>query len=160
VRDLQAQLEDARKDLSRAEANWQYWETRVGEIMAAAAPPAEPSDDPLAHANRVGHAAYLQANRAAMAAMGTPQRARRPKGHGGLAARSEVTCEECIKVGATPTESWLIHNDPCPIDAPEIPDDDEVEWLKNHRSEAGRYQPVRAGATITRRTDNAIVTVR
>jgi hypothetical protein len=110
VRDLEAQLGQARRDLTRSAANLDYWEGAVAEVMTAAAPP--PSDDPMAQANRMAHAAFVEATRAGWEAVqaGTPQRARRPKGHGGHAVRSEGSCVECEKVGATPEEAFAIHH--------------------------------------------------
>lgn len=72
------------------------------------------SDDPdmLSDTKRMLAEARVDAMLAQRSAQGP---ARRPKGHGGLAVRSEVTCADCIKVGATPEQSFLIHQDP---DAP------------------------------------------
>jgi hypothetical protein len=72
-------------------------------------------DDLLAPARRA-HREFVEATRAQMseAAAG---RARPPFARGGgVAVRSEeVTCKECIAVGASPEQSYLIHADP---DAP------------------------------------------
>ena len=109
VLDLEAQLEQARRDLSRSQGNLEHWENAVAEITAAAAPPL--SDDPMAVAGRQAHAAFVEATRAALTAMqtGTPRQARRP--FGGEARRSEY-CVHCIDQGVSDEDSYLLHSDP------------------------------------------------
>ena len=112
VRDLEAQLESARGRLSRAAANLDHWSAEVDAIHTAVARRSSAEGDLLAGA-KAAHREFAAATRAAITAMeaGTPRQARRPFGN---AVRSDqpVTCRECIKVGASPAESFLLHRDP------------------------------------------------
>jgi hypothetical protein len=101
------------------------------------------SQDPVTAAvqrTREVHREFARNTRAALSGTVTGQR---PKGGGGSIARSEHFCAECVKQGATPDESFLIHNDPDsvlaadPLPVP-VPDDD------NERRSAGdRYAEIR-----------------
>lgn len=90
---------------------------QAAELMA---PPRERAVDAVESASRHAHDEFVAVTRARMAAAasGAPQRERRPfAGRGGVAVRSDqpVTCPDCITIGATPEQSYLIHADP---DAP------------------------------------------
>lgn len=111
IADLAEQLARAQQDHERIEANLAYYDRVVGEIQAAAAPP--PSDDPLAVAGRRAHAEFVEATRAAFAAVqaGTPRRERRPFA-GGVAVRSHLECVHCQRENVDPETSALLHLDP------------------------------------------------
>lgn len=83
------------------------------------APQREQAADPLDAASRHAHDVFVAATRAMLA---DAQAGRRPAprpfaGRGGVAVRSDqpVTCPDCVKCGATPEQSYMIHADP---DAP------------------------------------------
>jgi ribonuclease E len=101
------------------------------------------SGDLLAPA-RAAHAEYVRASRAAWQAAqaGAPRRARRPFA-GGAAVRSDqpVTCPHCRQAGATPEESFLIHQDPAPARAPAVPGEAERDWLSDREASAERRSP-------------------
>ena len=80
----------------------------------AMSPPSRRDPDPLEAVNRVGHAAYVEASRAAVAAVraGTRRPERRPFAGRGSAVRSEVTCGGCKAEGIDPDTSFLLHSDP------------------------------------------------
>jgi hypothetical protein len=94
---------------------------QIDAAAEAIAPPERRDLDPLEAAAQRAHAAFAEHTRALVAAAEARQARRpaaRPFAGRGLAVRSEVTCAECIKVGATPEQSVLIHQDPdAPIEA-------------------------------------------
>jgi hypothetical protein len=106
VRHLEEQLETARGVLHRAAGEYVDWQEQA-EIVTATASRSAPHDL-LAGARE----ALTDHQVRQMAAQRSQAPGRHPKGHGGLARRSEVTCHECIAAGASPEESWLIHQDP------------------------------------------------
>jgi hypothetical protein len=71
---------------------------------------------------------------------------------GGAAVRSEVTCEECIKVGASPDESFIIHSDPSPLPVPDgwVPEDGNPYLARGHYD----------ASDIVRGTEGAIMGLR
>ncbi len=71
----------------------------------------------------------------------------------GLAARSgggDVPCQDCLNMGATPEESFLIHNDPQPMT---VPDDGERSAPQRVRTGRGTFEYDRDYGEITRITD-------
>jgi hypothetical protein len=110
------------------------------------------SDDPMEQARRRAHQAFAEITRAKVAVRvaGVPQQAPRPFAGRGSVTRSEpVTCKLCIKYGATPEQSFLIHADPSPEPVPAIPSEDERDWLNSLES-AERRTPGRRYAEISR----------
>jgi hypothetical protein len=121
VTDLENQLETARGRLGRATENLAHWSQAADEIMATAR---RTSGDPMEQASRRAHQAFAEVTRAKIAARaaGAPQQAPRPfAGRGSVTRSQPVTCKLCIKYGATPEQSFLIHADPSPEPVPAIP---------------------------------------
>jgi len=109
VNDLRSRLADAEERLARAAGALVDFETEADQVLAASARRSQ-TPDMLAEAKRV--AAELRVEQLLAARSQAP--GRRPKGHGGNAVRADqpVTCQECIAAGASPAESFLIHQDP------------------------------------------------
>ena len=124
-RDLADQLRRAEVKRDRARDNLEFFAARAQETreLVSRSAPADPVSATLARAREV-HREFARNTRSALsdAALG-----RRPKG-GGYAVRSDqpVTCPDCIAAGATPDESFLLHNDPDPVP---VPDGAEAERL-------------------------------
>jgi hypothetical protein len=148
VRALEDELAEARKVLHRCAEEYVGWQEQAEQVTATAARSA-PHD--LLGPAKAAHQEFVSATRAKVAAMGTgaPQRtSRRP--FGGEASRSEpVTCKMCLKYGATPEQSFLIHNDPAPEPAPAVPSEDERAWLDSF-DHAERRTPGRRYPEISR----------
>lgn len=91
---------------------------QIDAASEAIAPPEQRDLDPLEAAAQRAHATFVEVTRARMAEAEAGVRRSGPRpfagGHG-VAVRSEVTCTECVMVGANPQESFLLHADP---DAP------------------------------------------
>ena len=111
ARAVMAKIERRRESRARAQ---RFQAEQVTAVSRAQVPA-----DPLEAAQRRAHEAFAAATRhqLAEAATGTPQRERRPFA-GGVAVRSEVTCQHCYEVGATAEESFLLHQDPSPPPVP------------------------------------------
>lgn len=102
---------------------------QLADAQAAITPQQERVTDPLEAASRHAHQVFVEATRAKMAAAQAGLPAPRPFGspsRGGVAVRSEVTCSGCLDVGASPEESFLIHQDPEPPRIPAVIDDAEL----------------------------------
>ncbi len=79
------------------------------EIMA---PPQRRDLDGVEAASRHAHQVFAEVTRARMAEAQAGRPGPRPfAGRGGLAVRTEVRCPDCLAVGATPDESFLLHSD-------------------------------------------------
>lgn len=89
---------------------------RIAEAGAMIAPPHEQRQpDAVESATRAAHDEFRRVTAEMMAGKRpVPARGRRPfAGRGSVAVRSEVvTCQDCITVGASPDESFLLHSDP------------------------------------------------
>lgn len=103
------------------------------------APQREQAADPLEAASRNAHALFVEVTRQRMAdaAAGRGPGPRPFTGRGSVAVRSDqpVTCPHCIKYGATPEQSFLIHSDPSPR-TPPAASEAEQAWINDQ--EAGR----------------------
>jgi hypothetical protein len=92
---------------------------QLADAQSMISPDAGRELDPVAQAGRHAHQLFVEATRAKMAAARDGGPVVRPFGSASRAAaavRAEtVTCHDCIDVGATPEQSYLIHVDP---DAP------------------------------------------
>jgi hypothetical protein len=110
---------------------------QLGEATdMATPPPAQRAEDPVEAAASRAHQVFVEVTRQMLAdaEAGRPRRERRPfAGRGGLAVRAEeVTCPDCLAVGADAEESFLIHHsdaDGNPLSAPQdvpvtVPGDD------------------------------------
>jgi hypothetical protein len=146
VRECEARLEEARGRLSRAAGNLEHWTAAAEEVRTAVAQRSDTNDliGP-AKAMLAGHQEFVSATRAAVAALGSgAPRQRRP--FGGVARRSEVTCHECIKAGASPEESFLLHADPDAATESEMVGLSEMTvaaWGRQDQAERhGRYAEV------------------
>jgi hypothetical protein len=100
VRQLQRQQHSLREQLAEAQD-------------AATPPTRRREEDPVEAATRHAHQVFVEVTRARMAAAETRVPERRPfAGRGALAVRAEeVTCPDCLQVGADAAESFLIHHD-------------------------------------------------
>lgn len=141
--------------------------TQIEEASAAIAPGQQRAPDMYEQAGRTAHQAFAEATRARMdaAQSGRPApRAPRPFGSVSRGAAAEqLMCARCVEVGATPEQSYLIHQDP---DAPAVvelaeaeaelaaaeaelaaaeADLTEEEAAEYARETGQRYQPARAG---------------
>jgi hypothetical protein len=103
VRDLEAQLEKARHKRSMARSNIEFWAGRLEPLSASAQRFRTPSD-PVEAAQYLAHEAFKETTRAAVRSAG------RPKGAGDAVRSEPVTCPECLKLDATPEESFAIHH--------------------------------------------------
>jgi hypothetical protein len=105
-RDLADQLRRAEAKRARAQDDIRFWGERL-EPVTQAAQRARIPDDPAAAAVYFAHKRFVEATQA----MRAEARAARPKGRG-FAARNEsvITCPACLKLGASPEESFLIHH--------------------------------------------------
>ncbi len=97
---------------------------QIAEASEAISPPERRDPDPLEAASRRAHEVFREVTRQRWAEAQGRAPAPRPfgspsRGGAGVAVRSEpVTCPECLKCGATPEQSFLIHQDPdAPIEA-------------------------------------------
>jgi hypothetical protein len=106
VADLEARLAVARERFRSAAESVVDFGTAADEVLNASARRSSP--DLLQGAREVLTDYQIRQ----MAAQRSQAPGRHPKGRGGRAVRSEVTCRECIAAGATAEESWLIHQDP------------------------------------------------
>jgi hypothetical protein len=97
--------------LQRRQASLQQ---QVDAANEAIAPPERRDLDPLEAAAQRAHAAFAEVTRARMAELEAGVRRSRPRPFAGrgVAVRSEVTCRDCIAVGASADESFLLHRDP------------------------------------------------
>jgi hypothetical protein len=108
---------------------------QIAEAQEAISPPQARPLDGVESASRHAHDVFVEVTRQRMAAA-QDGRVVRPFGsRGGAAVRSEVTCEDCIAIGATPEQSWMIHADP---DAPAGVALPEAELAESGGREAGR----------------------
>jgi hypothetical protein len=106
VADLETQLQAARARLHQAAESLVDWSAQADEVLSVSAQRSR-APDVLADAKRALADARVDARLAAL----SQAPARRPKGPGGHVRRSEpVTCADCIKYGATPEESFVIHH--------------------------------------------------
>lgn len=106
---------------------------QIAQAQEAIAPPSQRDPDPFESAAQRAHQAFVEVTRAKMA----DAQARRPEprpfaSRGGVAVPGEITCPDCIKYGASETESWLIHSDPAPDPVPE-------EWEPAERRAYSEY---------------------
>lgn len=137
VADLESQLEAARGRLNRAAENLVTWSDAADEVHRASVQRSS-RPDLLGPAKQVLAEQRVERMLAERAAH--PQQARRPKDRGGVAVRSDqpVTCKDCLKYGATPEQSFLIHSDPAPEPVPAIPSEEERDWLNSLQGQAER----------------------
>ena len=99
---------------------------------------------------------YQAQLRAEAAAQRAVRSAGRPKGRGAAVRGEHVDCAKCREAGATPEESFLIHNDPDPVPLPPSgPADAEWSQPVAERHQDDYFQP-----EIVRGVDDAIVSVR
>jgi hypothetical protein len=126
VRDLAGKLEKATARRDRALESVQFLSRRMDEITGLAQRSAPP--DMLAPAREAlkAHREYVQASRAAWQAVQSGTPGRPPFARGGVAVRSEeeVTCPECIAMGADPQESFWIHHSDADGNPLSVPNDD------------------------------------
>jgi hypothetical protein len=122
--DLTAKLDAVRGRLRQAAEALVDWSATADDVLSATAQRSH-TPDLLAPARE----ALTDHQIRQMAAVRSQAPGRRPFGHGGHARRSEVTCHECLKVGASAEESWLIHNDPCPPEVPDFPSEAELDMF-------------------------------
>jgi hypothetical protein len=54
----------------------------------------------------------------------------------------------CLKYGATPEQSFLIHQDPSPAPVPAVPSEDEREWIDSFRGGQPAWQAERYGMAV------------
>jgi len=122
VNDLEVRLAGARERLRAAAESVVDFGAAADEVLNASARRSSP--DLLQGAREA--LTDVQLRQMAVARSG---RERPPFAHGGHAARSEpVTCSECIKLGATPEESFVLHSVlGRPLEADEVPDQDKAE---------------------------------
>jgi hypothetical protein len=133
---------------------------QLADTSALVSPQREAPGDPLEETTRRAHRAYVEATRAQLAGDSTPV-ARRPFA-GGDAARSEqVTCPECLAIGADSAESFAIHHMTADGDLLSAPAPDVGTGLPGpayQGGDAGRYESVArwpvsydgSGAEVTR----------
>jgi hypothetical protein len=112
VRDLEAQLREAREVLSRAEGNVAVWSGQVEELQADVARRSSVEGDLLSPAKQA-HQEFVQATRAAFEAVqaGKPRQVSRPF-RGGEVVRSHLECIYCQREHVDPETSALLHLDP------------------------------------------------
>lgn len=101
--------------LERRAGSLQRQIREASEAMAPQRTPEDPLEAASRRARQAGHEAFREVTRQRMTE--AEAGVRRPPFFAGrgVAVRSEVTCADCIKYGATPEQSFLIHQDP---DAP------------------------------------------
>jgi hypothetical protein len=121
-RDLEAELAKWQRKRDNASSNIEFWAARMAQVTEQVQRSADV--DPAAAAvqrAREVHREFARNTRQALSGVAT---GRRPKGRGSAVVRSDqpVSCQDCIDVGATPEESFLLHSDPQPV---RVPDDAE-----------------------------------
>jgi len=138
VQALEDQLAEARKVLHRCAEQYVGWQEQAEVVQAAASRSA--THDLPSEAKRVAAEHRVDQMLAQRSAQGP---ARRPKGHGGLARRSDqpVRCQHCRDVGASPEESWLLHNDPDSQIETELVDLSEQALVAFGRETGAPYRP-------------------
>jgi len=107
-RDALDQLRKADRAVARAQSNIEFWSARLEPVTQVAQRSRVPSD-PVEAAQWHAHEVF----RARTSALRTEAREvsrSRPKGSGGVVRNEPVTCPHCLAVGATPTESFLLHH--------------------------------------------------
>ena len=89
---------------------------QIADTAAMVAPPQERQPDGLEAASRTAHEIFREITRQRMAdaQAGRTSRARRPFASVSRSSSGdgEVTCTDCANAGATPEESFTLHNDP------------------------------------------------
>jgi len=110
-RDLRDQLRKAEAKRSRAEGNVKFWAERAGEAAAVVsrAAPAGGVEGAVSRAAEALREHQAQQRVERLLSRSSP--GRRPKG--GFAVRGdggEVTCQDCLNMGATEAESFAIHH--------------------------------------------------
>lgn len=133
---------------------------QVREAQAMIAPPQERQLDGVAEAGRHAHATFVEVTRQrfADAQAGRPA-SRRPFGSISRGAvPGEVTCGECLALGATPEESFLIHNDPDPVPVPDGMQQAERTADTSWSAYTARANP--SGGEVVRTTEGAFRGIR
>ena len=113
------------------------WQVRDAAELAS--PQRERPADPLEAVSRHAHEVFREVTRQRMAEAQSGRPGPRPfAGRGRGAVRSEpVTCPDCVKYGATPEQSFLIHQDPSPLEPPAAVSEAEQDWLSGRDAERG-----------------------
>jgi hypothetical protein len=151
---------------ARLERKAERLRAQLAEAAALISPAAQWRPDPVEDAlgrAREAHREFVESTRAKMA--GRQPRASRPFGYasrGGTA--DKVTCPDCVAVGASPAESFLLHTDPAPMQ----PADWDQELAEYSRETGVPYWPETGRAAhrvqgyyeLQRGTEGAILGVR
>lgn len=116
---------------------------QIAEAQEAIAPPSQRDPDPFESAAQRAHQAFVEVTRQRMADAQARRPAPRPFASRGSAVRAEtVTCPDCLKYGATPDQSYLIHADPdapAGIAQPQVVETDAGTWsYDRNRGEMNR----------------------
>lgn len=112
IRDLEAQLGEARRREAHAAENLAHWSAAADEIRTAVAQRSDTGD--LLGPAKAAHLEFVQTTRAAFAAVqaGRPARRRAPFVSRGDITRTELECWYCQQDGVGHEESVLAHLDP------------------------------------------------